>query len=95
MSNETLVELIGAASDVAGNIFLVYIVSKIIMAVLFVILVFKVINIRENAEITATNTEAIYGKLEKILIKLDEIQETQEDHKTESEEEPWQAGQGK
>ena len=75
-------QILNQASDIIEIALPIYLICKIIIAIIYIILPFKIFNIRENAEITATNTEAIYRKLETITIKLDEIQESQENKKS-------------
>ena len=79
---ESIIQILNQASDIIEIALPIYLICKIIIAIIYIILPFKIFNIRENAEITATNTEAIYRKLETITIKLDEIQESQENKKS-------------
>lgn len=79
---ENIINIINQASDFIEIALPFYLIYKIIIAIIYIILPFKIFNIRENAEITATNTEAIYRKLETITIKLEEIQELQENKKS-------------
>ena len=81
-SMDNILNLISQASDMIEILLPIYLIYKVIAAIIYLILPFKIFNIRENAEVTATNTEAIYRKLETITIKLDEIQEAQENKKT-------------
>ena len=79
---ENIINIINQASDFIEIALPICLIYKIIIAIIYIILPFKVFNIRENTEITATNTEAIYRKLETITIKLEEIQESQENKKS-------------
>ena len=79
---ESIIQILNQASDIIEIALPIYLICKIIIAIIYIILPFKIFNIKENAEITATNTEAIYRKLETITIKLDEIQESQENKKS-------------
>ncbi len=79
---DSIANILNQASDIIEIALPIYLIFKIIITIIYIILPFKIFNIRENAEITATNTEAIYRKLETITIKLDEIQESQENKKS-------------
>lgn len=79
---DSIANILNQTSDIIEIVLPIYLICKIIITIIYIILPFKIFNMRENAEITATNTEAIYRKLETITIKLDEIQESQENKKS-------------